>query len=189
MKSKTPGRPVEFITGAPKPNIGRESLLANSSIDCALTEMWPGPNVKLSSGPGTAFSFAPVAATFNRPGHEIIDHHTYVFMGDGCMMEGISHEAASLAGMQKLGKLIAVYDNNGISIDGKVVGWFDDNTAERFEAYGSEGTAVLEGDRIAKTHQQPLLVALQDRAVEPANCLFARLLDEATLSAQDEPGE
>ena len=77
-----------------------------------------------------------LAATFNRPGHTIIDHHTYVFLGDGCMMEGISHEAASLAGMQKLGKLIAVYDDNGISIDGKVVGWFDDNTAQRFEAYG-----------------------------------------------------
>ena len=85
---------------------------------------------------GMAIAERSLAATFNRPGHEIIDHHTYVFMGDGCMMEGISHEAASLAGMQKLGKLIAVYDNNGISIDGKVVGWFDDNTAERFEAYG-----------------------------------------------------
>jgi transketolase len=73
---------------------------------------------------------------FNRPGHTIIDHHTYVFLGDGCMMEGISHEVASLAGVQKLGKLILVYDDNGISIDGKVVGWFGDNTPERFEAYG-----------------------------------------------------
>ena len=85
---------------------------------------------------GMALAERSLAATFNRPGHTIIDHHTYVFVGDGCMMEGISHEAASLAGMQQLGKLIAVYDDNGISIDGKVVGWFDDDTAHRFEAYG-----------------------------------------------------
>ncbi len=85
---------------------------------------------------GMALAERSLAATFNRPGHAIIDHHTYVFLGDGCMMEGISHEAASFAGVQKLGKLIAVYDDNGISIDGKVIGWFGDNTAERFEAYG-----------------------------------------------------
>jgi transketolase len=85
---------------------------------------------------GMALAERSLAATFNRPGHTVIDHHTYVFVGDGCMMEGISHEAASLAGMQQLGKLIAVYDDNGISIDGKVVGWFDDDTAHRFEAYG-----------------------------------------------------
>lgn len=85
---------------------------------------------------GMALAERSLAATFNRPGHNIIDHHTYVFLGDGCMMEGISHEAASLAGMQQLGKLIAVYDDNGISIDGRVVGWFDDDTAHRFEAYG-----------------------------------------------------
>jgi transketolase len=85
---------------------------------------------------GMALAERSLAATFNRPGHTIIDHHTYVFVGDGCMMEGVSHEAASLAGMQQLGKLIAVYDDNGISIDGRVVGWFDDDTARRFEAYG-----------------------------------------------------
>jgi transketolase len=85
---------------------------------------------------GMALAERSLAAAFNRPGHAIIDHHTYVFLGDGCMMEGISHEAASFAGVQKLGKLIAVYDDNGISIDGKVIGWFGDNTAERFEAYG-----------------------------------------------------
>ena len=77
-----------------------------------------------------------LAKEFNKPDHAIIDHHTYVFMGDGCMMEGISHEAASLAGVWKLGKLVAFYDHNGISIDGDVRGWFKDNTAERFEAYG-----------------------------------------------------
>jgi transketolase len=85
---------------------------------------------------GMALAERSMAATFNRPGHNVIDHQTYVFVGDGCMMEGISHEAASLAGMQQLGKLIAIYDDNGISIDGKVVGWFDDDTAHRFEAYG-----------------------------------------------------
>ncbi|HEX3849286.1 MAG TPA: transketolase [Steroidobacteraceae bacterium] len=85
---------------------------------------------------GMAVAERSLAATFNRPGHEIIDHHTYVFLGDGCMMEGISHEVASFAGTQKLGKLICVYDDNGISIDGKVAGWFGDDTAKRFEAYG-----------------------------------------------------
>ena len=85
---------------------------------------------------GMALAERSLAATFNRPGHTVVDHHTYVFMGDGCVMEGVSHEAASFAGMQKLGKLIAIYDDNGISIDGKVQGWFTDDTALRFEAYG-----------------------------------------------------
>ena len=77
-----------------------------------------------------------MARTFNRDGHNIVDHHTYVFMGDGCLMEGISHEVCSLAGTLGLGKLIGFYDDNGISIDGKVEGWFRDNTPQRFEAYG-----------------------------------------------------
>ena len=85
---------------------------------------------------GMALAERTLAASFNRPGHTVIDHHTYVFLGDGCMMEGISHEIASFAGTQKLGKLILIYDDNGISIDGKVVGWFRDDTALRFEAYG-----------------------------------------------------
>jgi transketolase len=85
---------------------------------------------------GMALAERSLAATFNRPGHIIIDHHTYAFVGDGCLMEGISHEVASFAGTQKLGKLIVVYDDNGISIDGKVSGWFADNTPLRFEAYG-----------------------------------------------------
>jgi transketolase len=90
----------------------------------------------LANAVGMALAERALAATFNRPGHTIVDHHTYVFLGDGCMMEGISHEAASFAGTQKLGKLILVYDDNGISIDGKVAGWFGDDTAKRFEAYG-----------------------------------------------------
>ena len=85
---------------------------------------------------GMALAERSLAATFNRPGHKIIDHHTYVFLGDGCMMEGISHEVASFAGTLELGKLILIYDDNGISIDGKVQGWFADNTPLRFEAYG-----------------------------------------------------
>jgi transketolase len=89
-----------------------------------------------ANGVGMALAERTLAAIFNRPGHTIIDHHTFVFLGDGCMMEGISHEAASFAGTQKLGKLILIYDDNGISIDGKVAGWFGDNTALRFEAYG-----------------------------------------------------
>jgi len=94
---------------------------------------------------GMALAERSLAATFNRPGHSIVDHHTYVFMGDGCMMEGVSHEAASFAGMQKLGKLICVYDDNGISIDGKVQGWFTDDTAKRFEAYGWHVIPHLDG--------------------------------------------
>ncbi len=90
----------------------------------------------LTNAVGMALAERSLAATFNRPGHTIVDHHTYVFLGDGCLMEGISHEACSFAGMQKLGKLIMVYDDNGISIDGKVAGWFADNTPQRFEAYG-----------------------------------------------------
>ena len=77
-----------------------------------------------------------LAAEFNRPDHEIVDHFTWVFLGDGCLMEGISHEACSLAGTLGLGKLIALYDDNGISIDGHVEGWFTDDTPKRFEAYG-----------------------------------------------------
>ena len=94
---------------------------------------------------GMALAERSLAATFNRPGHNIIDHHTYVFLGDGCMMEGISHEVASFAGVQRLSKLILVYDDNGISIDGKVAGWFGDDTAKRFEAYGWHVLANVDG--------------------------------------------
>jgi len=90
----------------------------------------------LANAVGFALAEKILAARFNRPGHTIVDHHTYVFLGDGCLMEGISHEAASLAGTWKLGKLVAVYDDNGISIDGEVEGWFTDDTPARFEAYG-----------------------------------------------------
>ena len=90
----------------------------------------------IANAVGMAIAERTLAAQFNRPGHDIVDHHTYVFLGDGCMMEGISHEVCSLAGTMKLGKLTAFYDDNGISIDGHVEGWFNDDTAKRFEAYG-----------------------------------------------------
>ena len=89
----------------------------------------------LANAIGMALAEKILAAQFNRDGHTIVDHNTYVFLGDGCLMEGISHEAASLAGTQGLGKLIAFYDDNGISIDGEVEGWFTDDTPKRFESY------------------------------------------------------
>lgn len=103
------------------------------------------PGVETTTGPlgqglanavGMALAEKVLAAQFNRDNHEIVDHHTYTFLGDGCLMEGISHEACSLAGTLGLGKLIAFYDDNGISIDGEVEGWFTDDTAKRFESYG-----------------------------------------------------
>ncbi|GAB3461626.1 transketolase [Azotobacter salinestris] len=90
----------------------------------------------LANAVGMAVAEKVLAAQFNRPGHRIVDHHTYVFLGDGCLMEGISHEVCSLAGTLGLNKLIAFYDDNGISIDGEVEGWFTDDTPARFEAYG-----------------------------------------------------
>jgi transketolase len=90
----------------------------------------------LANAVGMALAEKHLAAQFNRPGFSIVDHNTYVFLGDGCLMEGVSHEACSFAGTQKLGKLIALYDDNGISIDGETRGWFTDDTPKRFEAYG-----------------------------------------------------
>lgn len=115
------------------------------SITAGHPEYGHVPGVETTTGPlgqgianavGMAIAERTLSAQFNKPGHTIVDHFTYVFMGDGCMMEGISHEACSLAGTLKLGKLIAFYDENGISIDGEIEGWFTDDTAKRFEAYG-----------------------------------------------------
>ncbi|VAX77063.1 Transketolase 1 [Serratia symbiotica] len=112
------------------------------------------PGIETTTGPlgqgianavGFAIAERTLAAQFNRKEHNIVDHYTYVFMGDGCMMEGISHEACSLAGTLKLGKLIAFYDDNGISIDGQVDGWFTDNTADRFEAYAWHVVRDIDG--------------------------------------------
>jgi transketolase len=128
----------------------------------------PAIGIETTTGPlgqgianavGMALAEKNLAARYNRPGFEVVDHHTWVFMGDGCLMEGISHEVASLAGTLGLGKLIVLYDDNGISIDGKVQGWFTDDTPKRFEAYGwqvipavdgQDGEAVAKAIRAAK---------------------------------------
>ncbi|MBP3140987.1 transketolase [Aliivibrio fischeri] len=99
----------------------------------------------ITNGVGMAMAEKALAAQFNREGHDIVDHNTYVFMGDGCLMEGISHEACSLAGTLGLGKLIAFWDDNGISIDGEVEGWFSDDTPKRFEAYGWHVIPAVDG--------------------------------------------
>jgi transketolase len=107
---------------------------------------------------GMAMAEKMLAAEFNRPGHDIVDHKTWVFLGDGCLMEGISHEACSLAGTLKLGKLICLYDDNNISIDGEVDGWFTDDTAKRFDAYGWQVIDDVDG------HDPVAIAAAIDRA-------------------------
>ncbi|MBT3012728.1 MAG: transketolase [Candidatus Thiodiazotropha sp. (ex Lucina aurantia)] len=120
------------------------------------------PGVETTTGPlgqgitnaiGMALAEKTLAAQFNKPGHEIVDHNTYAFLGDGCMMEGISHEACSLAGTLGLGKLIAFWDDNGISIDGETEGWFTDDTPGRFEAYGWHVIRDVDGHDAAAVDQ------------------------------------
>jgi len=117
LHSKTPGHPELGMTPGVETTTGPLGQGISNAVGMALAE-------KL------------LAADFNRAGHTVVDHYTFVFLGDGCLMEGISHEACSLAGTLGLGKLIAFYDDNGISIDGQVQGWFTDDTPKRFEAYG-----------------------------------------------------
>jgi len=149
LHSKTPGHPEYGIT----PGI----------------ETTTGPlGQGIANAVGMAIAERAMASRFNREGHEVIDHFTYVFAGDGCLMEGISHEACSLAGTLGLGKLIMFYDDNGISIDGKVEGWFTDDTPKRFEAYGWHVIANVDGhsaDAVAKAiaearsvHAKPSLI-------------------------------
>ncbi len=120
------------------------------------------PGVETTTGPlgqgitnavGMALAEKLLASEFNREGHNVVDHHTYAFMGDGCLMEGVSHEACSLAGAWKLNKLIALYDDNGISIDGQVAPWFADNTPERFKAYGWQVIGPINGHDAAAVSQ------------------------------------
>ncbi len=126
LHSKTPGHPEYGMTPGVETTTGPLGQGLANSVGMALAEKM-------------------LAAEFNRPGHPIVDHHTYVFLGDGCLMEGISHEACSLAGTLRLGKLIALYDDNGISIDGHVQGWFTDDTTRRFEAYGWHVISGVDG--------------------------------------------
>jgi transketolase len=126
FESKTPGHPEVDVTPGIETTTGPLGQGLANSVGMALAE-------KL------------LAAEFNREGHAIVDHHTYVFMGDGCLMEGISHEACALAGAWKLNKLIAIYDDNGISIDGKVQPWFIDDVPGRFRAYGWNAIGPLDG--------------------------------------------
>ncbi|AMN46112.1 transketolase [Steroidobacter denitrificans] len=117
----------------------------------------------LANAVGMALAEKMLAASFNRPGFDLVDHHTWVFLGDGCLMEGISHEACSLAGTLQLGKLIAFYDDNGISIDGQVQGWFTDDTPRRFEAYGWHVVPNVDGHDPAAIEAAIVAAKQQDR--------------------------
>ncbi len=147
--SKTPGHPEVGITPGVETTTGPLGQGLANAVGMALAE-------KL------------LAAQFNRPGFSIVDHRTYVFLGDGCLMEGISHEVASLAGVWKLDKLVALYDDNGISIDGEVKHWFADDTAQRFSAYGWNVIGPIDGHDVgavdraitqSKSSDKPTLIA------------------------------
>lgn len=148
LHSKTPGHPEVDITPGIETTTGPLGQGITNAVGMALAE-------KL------------LAAEFNRPGFDVVNHHTYVFLGDGCLMEGISHEACSLAGTLRLSKLIALYDDNGISIDGHVEGWFTDDTPKRFESYGWNVIRAVDGHDVsavdaaiqqAKTSDKPTLI-------------------------------
>ena len=142
------------LTGYKLPMAELKNFRTLHSKTAGHPEVGVTPGVETTTGPlgqgitnavGMALTEKLLATEFNREGHTVVDHHTYVFMGDGCLMEGISHEAAALAGAWKLGKLIALYDDNGISIDGPVAPWFIDNTAQRFVSYGWDVIGPLDG--------------------------------------------
>jgi len=129
LHSKTPGHPEVDVTPGVETTTGPLGQGISNAVGMALAE-------KL------------LAHEFNRPGHSVVDHHTYAFMGDGCMMEGISHESCALAGVWKLNKLVALYDDNGISIDGAVRPWYVDNVRQRFEAYGWDVIGAIDGQDV-----------------------------------------
>ena len=152
LHSKTPGHPEVGVTPGVETTTGPLGQGLANAVGMALTE-------------------ALLAAEFNRPEHTIVDHHTYAFVGDGCLMEGISHEVCSLAGTLRLSKLVVLYDDNGISIDGKVENWFADDTAKRFEGYGwnivrvgnghdvdAVDHALKQAHQLGKQHVRPTLV-------------------------------
>lgn len=142
------------LTGYPLPMSELKAFRQLHSKTAGHPEVGITPGVETTTGPlgqgitnavGMALAEKLLAAEFNKPGHTIVDHRTYVFLGDGCLMEGISHEAVALAGAWKLNKLIALYDDNGISIDGQVTPWFIDNTPQRFEACGWHVIRAVDG--------------------------------------------
>ena len=130
LHSKTPGHPEVDVTPGVETTTGPLGQGLGNAVGLALAEQM-------------------LAREFNRPGHALVDHRTYVFLGDGCLMEGISHEACSLAGVWGLNKLVALYDDNGISIDGPVEGWFRDDTPARFAAYGWQVIGPIDGHDVA----------------------------------------
>ncbi|MES2068896.1 MAG: transketolase [Pseudomonadota bacterium] len=144
LHSKTPGHPEVHITPGIETTTGPLGQGITNAVGMALAE-------KL------------LAAEFNKPGLDVVDHHTYVFLGDGCLMEGISHEACSLAGTLRLNKLIAFWDDNGISIDGHVEGWFTDNTPKRFESYGWNVIPAVDGHNAVAVSQAIAAAKLSDK--------------------------
>ncbi len=148
MHSKTPGHPEVDVTPGVETTTGPLGQGIANAVGMALSEYL-------------------LASQFNQPGFDVVDHYTYAFLGDGCLMEGISHEVCALAGTLRLNKLIALYDDNGISIDGKVEGWFTDDTPKRFEAYGWNVIRAVDGHDVAavsaaiaaaKTADRPTLI-------------------------------
>ncbi len=147
LHSKTPGHPEVGVTPGVETTTGPLGQGLANAVGMALAE-------KL------------LAAEFNRPGHTIVDHHTWVFLGDGCLMEGISHEACSLAGTLRLAKLVALYDDNGISIDGDVEGWFTDDTPARFRAYGWNVIGPIDGHDSAAIERALVKARAQGEAAD-----------------------
>ncbi|EGF32574.1 Transketolase [Oxalobacteraceae bacterium IMCC9480] len=144
LHSKTPGHPEVDVTPGIETTTGPLGQGLTNAVGMALAE-------KL------------LAAEFNQPGFDVVDHHTYTFVGDGCLMEGISHEACSLAGVLRLSKLIVLYDDNGISIDGNVAGWFGDDTPKRFDAYGWNVIAAVDGHDVAAVSAAIAAAKLADK--------------------------
>jgi transketolase len=154
LHSKTPGHPEVDVTPGVETTTGPLGQGLANAVGMALAE-------KL------------LAQEFNRDGHAIVDHHTYVVMGDGCLMEGISHEACALAGAWKLNKLIAIYDDNGISIDGKVEPWFIDDTAKRFDAYGWNVLGPVDGHDV---DAMDLAIAQARRSADKPSLIIAKTI-------------
>jgi transketolase len=152
LHSKTPGHPEVDVTPGVETTTGPLGQGVTNAVGMALAE-------KL------------LAAEFNRPGHGVVDHHTYAFLGDGCLMEGISHEACALAGAWKLNKLVAVYDDNGISIDGQVTPWFIDDTPARFRAYGWNVIGPIDGHDVEAVDRA---IADARRSAEQPTLIVAR---------------